>query len=57
MLVLFSEQVVLGVVEQSSAPGMGLYPTCQTSIHNIELGHGCFTIWLLYYLDSLSIHA
>ena len=29
-------QVVLGVVEQSSASSMALYPTCQTSIHNIE---------------------
>ena len=47
-LVLFSEQVVLGVVEQSSAPGMALYPTCQTSIHNIEFCHGCFTILIVY---------
>ena len=44
----FSEQDVLGVVEQSSAPGMTLYPICQTSIHNIELCHGCFTILIVY---------
>ena len=48
MLVLFSEQVVIGVVEQSSAPGMALYPTCQTSIHNIEFCHGCFAILIVY---------
>ena len=47
-LVLFNEQVVLRVVEQSSAPGMPLYPTCQTSIHNIEFCHGCFTILIVY---------
>jgi hypothetical protein len=27
---------------------MALYPTCQTSIHNIELCHGCFTILIVY---------
>ena len=43
-----AKQVVLGVVEQSSAPGMALYPICQTSIHNIELCHGCFTILIVY---------
>ena len=42
------KQVVLGVIEQSSAPGMALYSTCQTSIHNIELCHGCFTISIVY---------
>ena len=47
-LVLFSEQVVLGVVEQSSALGMALYSSWQTSIHNIELCHGCFTILIVY---------
>ena len=36
------------VVEQSSAPGMALYPTCQTSIHNIEFCHGCFAILIVY---------
>ena len=35
-------------VEQSSAPGMALYSTCQTSIHNIEICHGCFAILMLY---------
>ena len=40
--------MVIGVVEQSSAPGMALYPTCQTSIHNIEFCHGCFTISIVY---------
>ena len=44
----FREQVVLGVIEQSSAPGMSLYPICQTSIHNIEICHGCFTIFIVY---------
>ena len=44
----FSEQAVLGVVEQSSAPGMALYPICQASIHNIKLCHGCFTILIVY---------
>ena len=44
----FSEQVVLGVVKRSSAPGMALYPICQTSIHNIELCHGFFTILIVY---------
>ena len=42
------KQVVLGVVEQFSAPGMALYSTCQLSIHNIELCHGCFTILIVY---------
>src|SRR6185312_15230144 len=42
------KQVVLGVVEQSSAPGMALYPICQTSIHNIELCHGCLAILIVY---------
>ena len=41
-------QVVLGVVEQSSAPGMALYSYCHTSIHNIEMCHGCFTIFIVY---------
>ena len=27
---------------------MALYPTCQTSIHNIEFYHGCFTIFIVY---------
>ena len=27
---------------------MALYPICQTSIHNIELCHGCFTILIVY---------
>ena len=27
---------------------MALYPTCQTSIHNIEFCHGCFTILIVY---------
>ena len=27
---------------------MALYQTCQTSIHNIELCHGCFTILIVY---------
>ena len=27
---------------------MALYPTCQNSIHNIELCHGCFTILIVY---------
>ena len=27
---------------------MALYPSCQTSIHNIELCHGCFTILIVY---------
>ena len=27
---------------------MALYPTCQTSIHNIEICHGCFTILIVY---------
>src|SRR6185437_2528930 len=27
---------------------MALYPTCQTSIHNIEFFHGCFTILIVY---------
>ena len=27
---------------------MALYPTCQTSIHNIELCHGFFTILIVY---------
>ena len=35
-------------VEQSSAPGMALYPTCRTSIHNIEFYHGFFTILIVY---------
>ena len=43
-----AKQVVLGVVEQSSAPGMALYPICQTSIHNIELCHGCLAILIVY---------
>ena len=42
------KQVVLGVVEQSSTPGMALYPICQTSIHNIEICHGCFVILIVY---------
>ena len=43
-----AKQVVLGVVEQSSAPGMALYPICQTSIHNTEFCHGCFTNMIVY---------
>ena len=27
---------------------MALYSSCQTSIHNIELCHGCFTILIVY---------
>ena len=27
---------------------MALYPTCQTSIHNIEFCHGCITILIVY---------
>ena len=27
---------------------MALYLTCQTSIHNIEFCHGCFTILIVY---------
>ena len=27
---------------------MALYSTCQLSIHNIELCHGCFTILIVY---------
>ena len=27
---------------------MALYLTCQTSIHNVELCHGCFTILIVY---------
>ena len=27
---------------------MALYPICQTSILNIELCHGCFTIFIVY---------
>ena len=27
---------------------MALYPTCQTSIHNIEFFHGCFSILIVY---------
>ena len=27
---------------------MALYPTCQTSIHNIEFCHGCFAILIVY---------
>jgi len=27
---------------------MTLYPTCQTSVHNIEICHGCFTILIVY---------
>ena len=27
---------------------MALYSTCQTSIHNIEFCHGCFTILIVY---------
>ena len=27
---------------------MALYPICQTSIHNIEIYHGCFTILIVY---------
>jgi hypothetical protein len=27
---------------------MALYSTCQTSIHNIELCHGCFAISIVY---------
>src|SRR6185312_6425370 len=42
------EQVVIGVVEQSSAPAMALYPTSQTSIYNIEFCYGCFTILIVY---------
>ena len=25
-----------------------MYPNCQTSIHNIEFCHGCFTILIVY---------
>jgi hypothetical protein len=42
------KQVALGVVEQSSAPGMALYSSCHTSIHNIEVCHSCFTILIVY---------
>ena len=28
---------------------MALYPTCQTSIHNIEFFHGCFAILIVYH--------
>ena len=42
------KQVVLGVIEQSSVPGMALYPICQTSIHNMEICHGFFTILIVY---------
>ena len=41
-------QVILGVVEQSSALGMALYSICQHSIHNIELCHGCYAIFIVY---------
>ena len=27
---------------------MALYPICQTSIHNIEIYHGCFAILIVY---------
>ena len=27
---------------------MALYPTCQTSLHNIEFCHGCFNILIVY---------
>ena len=27
---------------------MALYLICQTSIHNIEIYHGCFTILIVY---------
>ena len=27
---------------------MALYPACQTSIHNIKLCHGCFTVLIVY---------
>ena len=27
---------------------MALYPICQTSIHNTEFCHGCFTIMIVY---------
>ena len=27
---------------------MALYSFCQTSIHNIEICHGCFTIFIVY---------
>ena len=27
---------------------MALYPICQTSIYNIQLCHGCFTILIVY---------
>ena len=27
---------------------MALYSSCQTSIHNIEICHGCFTILIVY---------
>ena len=27
---------------------MALYPICQTSIHIIEICHGCFTILIVY---------
>ena len=38
---------------------MALYPICQTSIHNIEICHGCFAIWIVYQfmLSSFMIYA
>ena len=41
-------EVVLRVVEQSSAFGMALFSTCQDSIHNIEFCYRCFTILIVY---------
>ena len=41
-------QVVLGVVEQSSASSMALFSSCQHSIHNIEFHHVCYAISMVY---------
>jgi hypothetical protein len=41
--------VVLEVVEQSSASGMAFYSTCQYSIRNAELSHGCYAILIVYH--------
>jgi len=43
-----ANQVILGVIEQSSAFGIALYSTCQHSIHNIEFHHGCYAILIIY---------
>ena len=41
-------QVVLRIVEQSSASVLALYSTCQHSIHNKEFSHGHYAILLAY---------